>query len=101
MLKRKHKVLAAFLVVVFLVVTGAPAFGQDLGGGKAGRYVRPADQTGKSYKFVGSKKTKEYHWPVCKYVKSIKPEDRIYFKSAQEAKAAGYVHCSVCSKFRF
>jgi len=101
MLTRKRKVLAALLVVVFCIVAVAPALAQDATGGKAGVYVRPQDQKGKSYKFVGSKKAKEYHWPQCKYVKSIKPEDRIYFKSAQEAQAAGYVHCKYCSKFRF
>jgi hypothetical protein len=101
MLNRKHKILALFLVAVFLMVTGAPAFGQDQGGGKADRYTNPAAGKGKSYKFVGSKKTKEYHWPVCKYAKSIKPQDRIYFKTAREAQAAGYVHCRVCRRFRF
>jgi hypothetical protein len=104
MFQRKHLILAGFLVLVLLVVSGAPALGQDVGGGgggQAGRYVRPPQGTQGSYKFVASKHSKEYHWPACKLAQRIKPEDRLTFKSAQEAQAAGYVHCKVCSRFRF
>jgi hypothetical protein len=101
MFKGKQLILAGFLVLALLAVSGAPAFGQDVGGGKTGRYaVRPRGDAG-SYKFVASKNSNEYHWPVCKLAKSIKPEDRITFKSAKEAQAAGYVHCKVCSRFQF
>jgi len=103
MLKRRRAILAGFLVLVLLVVSGTLAFGQDSPGGKAGVYQTPRQGggSGAGYKFVGSKSTKEYHWPVCKLVQRIKPEDRVTFKSAQEAQAAGYTHCKVCSKFRF
>lgn len=103
MLKKRHAILAGFLVLVFLTVAVALAFAQAAPGGGAGIYPRYPGQGGGpgSYKFVGSKSTKEYHWPVCKWAQSIKPEDRVTFKSAQEAQAAGYVHCKVCSKFRF
>lgn len=101
MFKRKHLILAGFLVIALLVVSGAPAFGQDVGGGKTGRYAGPPRGDAGSYKFVASKNSKEYHWPVCKFAHRIKPEDRITFKSAKEAQAAGYVHCKVCSRFQF
>jgi hypothetical protein len=95
MFKRKHLILAGFLVLALLAVSGAPAFGQDVSGGKTGRYPGPPRGV------VASKNSKEYHWPVCKLAQRIKPKDRITFKSAKEAQAAGYVPCKVCSKFRF
>jgi hypothetical protein len=101
MLKRKHLILAGFLVLVLLVVSGASGFGQDVSEGKAGRYVRPKPGSAVSYKFVASKKSKIYHCPVCKLAQRINPEDRITFKSAKEAQAAGYVHCKVCSRLQF
>ena len=101
MVKRKRLILAGLLVLALLVVSGAPASGQDVGGAKTGRYAVPPRGDAGSYKFVASNNSKEYHWPVCKLAQRIKPEDRITFKSAKEAQAAGYEHCKVCSKFRF
>lgn len=46
--------------------------------------------------FVGSKKSDKYHYPICRYAESIKPENEIWFDSVQEAKGKGYVPCGVC-----
>jgi hypothetical protein len=97
--KRRPLIPAGFLVLALLVISGGQGIGQDLS--QAGRYVPPRPGTEASYKFVASRNSREYHWPVCKLAKAIKPEDRITFRSAKEAQAAGYVHCKVCSKFRF
>ena len=40
--------------------------------------------------FVASKNSKIYHKPDCKYVKRIKEENKIWFKSAKEAEDKGY-----------
>ncbi len=40
--------------------------------------------------FVASKNSKIYHRPDCKYVNSIKEENKIWFQSAEEAEKAGY-----------
>ncbi len=40
--------------------------------------------------FVASKNSKIYHRPDCKYVNSIKEENKIFFKSVQEAQDRGY-----------
>jgi len=46
--------------------------------------------------FVGSVKSDKYHYPSCKWGKSIASHNEIWFSSSQEAREAGYVHCGVC-----
>jgi len=75
MLKRKSSFLTIFLVIGFLVTS--VAFALD-------------------YKYVGSKNSNKYHYPTCRSAQKIKPGNLVTFKSAQEAKAAGYVPCKVC-----
>lgn len=65
--------------------------------------VSPSPQTGveqnapkemnlqkKTGMFVASKNSTIYHKPDCKYVKRIKEENKVWFKSAEEAEKAGY-----------
>lgn len=40
--------------------------------------------------FVASKNSKIYHLPDCNYAKKIKEENKIYFKSAEEAREKGF-----------
>jgi len=49
-----------------------------------------------SGKFVGSKKSDVYHYPTCRYVKQILPENLIWFTSVEDARAHGYRPCKVC-----
>lgn len=49
------------------------------------------------YKYVASRKSDKYHYPHCEWAKKIKAENLITFKSAEEARAAGYVPCKVCN----
>jgi len=51
------------------------------------------DQT---IKYVGSKTSNKYHYPGCKWAKTILPERVIGFKSVKEAKEKGYIPCPVC-----
>ena len=46
--------------------------------------------------FVGSKKSDVYHYPSCRYVKMIKPENIIWFTSVEDARNHGYRPCKVC-----
>jgi len=46
--------------------------------------------------FLGSKKSDVYHYPNCRYVKMIKPENLIWFTSVEDARARGYRPCKVC-----
>ena len=46
--------------------------------------------------FVGSKKSDVYHYPNCRYVKNILPENIIWFTSVEDARAHGYRPCKVC-----
>ena len=52
--------------------------------------------TGTPRKYVASNKAKKYHYPDCKWANRIKPENRVTFNSAKEARQAGYVPCKVC-----
>jgi hypothetical protein len=75
MFNRKKSFLAILLVIAFLVTSVALAL---------------------DYKYVGSKKSNKYHNPTCGSAQKIKPDNLVTFKSAQDAKAAGYVPCKVC-----
>ena len=47
-------------------------------------------------KFVGSRKSDRYHYPWCTAAKKISPANLVEFRSAAEARAAGYVPCRIC-----
>jgi hypothetical protein len=48
------------------------------------------------YKYVGSAKSKKYHYPGCKWALKIHPDHLVTFKSAKEALDSGYAPCKVC-----
>lgn len=47
-------------------------------------------------KFVGSAKSNKYHYPDCQWAKKIKPENEVWFRDSEDARARGYVPCGVC-----
>jgi len=48
-------------------------------------------------KFVGSVKSNKYHLPSCEWAQKVSPSNEIWFSSAEEAQAKGYVPCKVCN----
>jgi len=46
--------------------------------------------------YVGSINSNKYHYPSCRYAQQIYPENEIWFSSAAEAQARGYIPCKVC-----
>lgn len=46
--------------------------------------------------FVGSVNSNKYHYPSCYWAKKINPKNEIWFSSAEDAQAKGYVPCNVC-----
>lgn len=46
--------------------------------------------------YIGSKKSDKYHLPECRYAKKIEWANEIWFKTREEAEAAGYKPCGVC-----
>jgi hypothetical protein len=48
-------------------------------------------------KFVGSITSKKYHRLDCRYALKIKPDNRVYFKSREDAEGQSYLPCKVCS----
>lgn len=49
-----------------------------------------------TYKYVASKNSKVFHYVWCEYAQKIKPENRIYFSTREEALASGRRPCKVC-----
>jgi hypothetical protein len=47
--------------------------------------------------FMGSITSKKYHRPDCRYALKIKPDNRIYFPSIEDANSQGYLPCKVCN----
>ena|GEM_PF-6648136 len=47
--------------------------------------------------YVGSKKSKKYHYPSCVWAQQIVADNEIWFSSSEEAKSGGYIPCKVCS----
>ena len=45
--------------------------------------------------YVGSINSDKYHYPSCRYAQQIYPENEIWFSSASDAQAMGYVPCKV------
>lgn len=45
---------------------------------------------------IASGTSKKYHRLGCRYASKIKPENRIYFESVEDATKQGYLPCKVC-----
>ena len=46
---------------------------------------------------VGSKSSKKYHRPDCRFAQKIKPENLISFSGVEDARREGYLPCKVCN----
>ena len=69
------KLLATFLAGLFVVAIAGSAY---------------AD-------FVGNKTSKTFHTEDCPVVKLMKAENKVVFKTAEEALKAGYTACQKCN----
>jgi hypothetical protein len=58
--------------------------------------VSPEPQPEPEVVYVGSKTSNKYHYPTCKWAKTIRPSHLIKFKSVAEAQAHHYIPCPVC-----
>ena len=58
--------------------------------------VSPTPDAEAEVEVVGSKTSNKYHYPACKWVRTISPWKLIKFKSAQEAQERNYIPCPVC-----
>ena len=47
-------------------------------------------------KYVGSITSNKYHYPDCKWAKTILPKKVLAFRSVEEAKRKGYIRCPFC-----
>ena len=46
---------------------------------------------------VGSKSSRKYHHPDCRFAQKIKPENLISFSGVEDAKREGYLPCKFCN----
>jgi methylphosphotriester-DNA--protein-cysteine methyltransferase len=46
--------------------------------------------------FVGSIKSDKFHYTDCIWAERIKKENKIVFKTREEARQNGYIACKVC-----
>jgi hypothetical protein len=59
--------------------------------------VAIAGKESENGKFMGSITSKKYHRLDCRYALKIKPENRIYFQSIEDAMGQGYLPCKTCA----
>lgn len=65
---------------------------------ESGKNSQGSSDTAENCRFVGSKNSNKYHLPGCQWVRRIKPENVVCFKSEQEAEKQGYAPASCCVK---
>ncbi|MGE5582361.1 MAG: thermonuclease family protein [Bacillota bacterium] len=56
--------------------------------------VEPVKQSGL---YLGSAKGSTYHYQTCKWAQKIKPGNKIWFNSKDEAEKSGYKPCKACN----
>ncbi|MCC7293395.1 MAG: hypothetical protein IT449_15150 [Phycisphaerales bacterium] len=64
-------------------------------GAPAGSTSKPAPAPAATV-FIGSKNSKKFHRPTCRWAESIKEDNRVTFASAAAAVTAGREPCSTC-----
>ena len=56
-----------------------------------------AKTRGQPVELWGSRNSDKYHLPTCRWAKKIAPRNLVKFRSAREAKEAGYKPCRTCT----
>ena len=74
--------------------------------GKAGRSEETIESTSSAkekptavVELWARKRSNKYHLPTCQWARRIRPENLVKFRSATEARDAGYVPRNVCNPF--
>jgi len=77
------------------------AAGAAAAGGVAGSSAPTVKQSGGTSaagaKYIGNARSKKFHRPDCEWAQKIAPENRVEFRTREEAVEAGYVPCKVCN----
>ncbi len=56
--------------------------------------MAPVGKTGGVAKYVGNSNSKKFHRPDCQWAQKIASQNRVEFRSREEAVKAGYVPCT-------
>jgi len=94
--------LEPYILPAIVMLVGVGAFG--LGRLSVSAPALSADKStspaalpaGEDRIFVGSKTGSVYYLPTCTGASRIKPENQVWFGTAEEARAAGYAPASNC-----
>ncbi|MEL7563926.1 MAG: stalk domain-containing protein [Dehalobacterium sp.] len=68
----------------------------DFGGEPGTGIAVPATPVPSTGQYVGSIKSDKFHYPSCRNVETILPENRIWFGNKEEAISKGYAPCGAC-----
>jgi hypothetical protein len=49
--------------------------------------------------YLGNRRSKELHWPTCRWAKRMHPSNRQYFSTPEKALQLGYNGCSFCQTY--
>jgi len=106
-MRRKFTILLAMLLVLFLVACSqqSPPPAQQVASVQqeqsqsvqAQSEQQPSPSLQTQHQYVGNINSNKYHYPDCKWAQKIKPGNEVWFSSAQDAQAQGYVPCKVCN----
>jgi len=90
----------AELIVSAWIEAGKPALPGGVTGPASAFTAAPTRRTSEASStekaFVGSRSSKIFHRSSCNHVARIKPENRVQFGSAEQAKAQGRTPCKTC-----
>jgi len=59
--------------------------------------ISPPSVEKRNYQYIGNKFSKKFHRLTCPWAQKISEENRVYFKTRDEALKQGFVPCKVCN----
>jgi hypothetical protein len=65
-------------------------------GARATEAVSPGREVAAETEYVGSTTSNKYHYPTCKWARTIKPSHLIRFTAVEEAQKRHYIPCPTC-----
>lgn len=85
-------ILAFVLSLPVFFIYQAPAAAQiNIPGVSAADHLVPM-----AANYIGNANSMKFHYQSCRWAQKIRPANRVYFDTREEAIEAGYIPCKVC-----